>query len=67
MSLRLLTLAEAAKLLHDEISVGTLRRMGHAGKLKIVVICRRHFVTEADLAAMRENCTLCQGAYAETA
>ena len=57
--MRLLTLREAARFLHDTVTVRSLRRAGRRdGKLKIIEIGRKHFTTEAALADMLTASTL---------
>jgi hypothetical protein len=50
--LGLLTLKEAAALLHGKVTVGSLRRAGHEGRLHIIRLGARHYTTEAALADM---------------
>ena len=48
----LLTLKEAAELLHGEVTISALRKAGHEGRLHAIRLGKRDFTTEAALAAM---------------
>jgi hypothetical protein len=56
--LKLLTLGEAAKILHGTVTINSLRRAGRAGRLRIIAIGGKHYTTEAALADFLAGSTL---------